>query len=117
MTAAGATDTRIAAATVGEPRELARYTTATGTDRVLRGQLLRGQRVHGVVVVTNHSLAGGERAYVVERGLEHEGHGANAALEALIADYLTQAERYNDCPMRHTAVEDAQNHSAGGTKR
>jgi hypothetical protein len=111
MTAA-ATDTRIAAATVGEPRELARYTTATGTERALRGQ-----RVHGVVVVTDHALAGGERADVVERGLEHEGHGANAALEALNADYLTQAERYNDCPMRHTTVEDAQNHSAGGTKR
>jgi hypothetical protein len=98
MTAAAATDTRIAAATVGEPRELARYTTATGTERVLRGQ-----RVDGVVVVTDHALAGGERAYVVERGLEQEGHGANAALKALIADYLTQAERYNDCPMRHAA--------------
>jgi hypothetical protein len=69
------------------------------------------------VVVTDHALAGGERAYVVERGLEQEGDGANAALKALIADYLTQAERYTDCPMRHTAVEDAQNHSAGGTKR
>ena len=112
MTAAAATDTCSAAATVGEPRELARYTTATGTERILHGQ-----RVHGVVVVTDHALAGGQRAYVVERGLEQEGHGANAALKALIADYLTQAERYTDCPMRRTAVEDAQNHSAGGTKR
>ena len=92
--------TSASAPTVGEPRELARYTTATGTERVLAGQ-----RVDGVVVITDYAPAGGERAYVVEQGLEQEGHGANAALNALIADYLTQVERYNDCPMRHTAVE------------
>jgi hypothetical protein len=57
------------------------------------------------VVVTDYALSGGERAYLVEQGLEQEGRGANAALNALIADYLTQVERYNDCPMRHTAVE------------
>jgi hypothetical protein len=100
MTATAITDTRAAAPTVGEVRELARYTTATGTERVLGGR-----RVDGVVVITDYALAGGERSYVVEQGLEQEGHGANAALNALIADYLTQIERYNDCPMRHTAVE------------
>ena len=100
MTATATTDTRAAAQTAGEPRELARYTTATGTERVLDGQ-----RVDRVVVITDYALAGGERAYLVEQGLEQEGHGANAALNALIADYLTQVERYNDCPMRHTAVE------------
>ena len=51
------------------------------------------------------AVAGGEPAYLVEQGLEQEGHGANAALNALIADYLAQVDRYNDCPMRHTAVE------------
>jgi hypothetical protein len=47
---ATATDTSAAAPTVGELRELARYTTATGTERVLGGQ-----RVDGVVVVTDYS--------------------------------------------------------------
>jgi len=44
MTATATTDTSAAAPTAGEPRELARYTTATGTERVLPGQ-----RVDGVV--------------------------------------------------------------------
>jgi hypothetical protein len=100
MTATATTDTSAAARTGGELRELARYTTATGTERVLGGQ-----RVDGVVVLTDHALAGGEPAYLVEQGLEQEGHGANAALNALIADCLAQVDRYNDCPMRHTAVE------------
>jgi hypothetical protein len=100
MTTMATTDTRDAAQTVRELRELARYTTATGTERILGGQ-----RIDGVVVLTDYALAGGEPAYLVEQGLEQEGHGANAALNALIADYLAQVDRYNDCPMRHTAVE------------
>jgi hypothetical protein len=44
MTATATTDTSAGASTAGEPRELARYTTATGTARVLGGQ-----RVDGVV--------------------------------------------------------------------
>jgi hypothetical protein len=44
MTTTTTTDTRAAAPTVAKPRELARYTTATGTERVLGGQ-----RVDGVV--------------------------------------------------------------------
>lgn len=99
MTTATVTDTRPCAPIVGEPRELGRYTTATGTERVLRGQ-----RVDGIVVVTDYAPAGGERAYLVEQGLEQEGR-ANAALNALIVDYLAQAACYNDCPMRHTAVK------------
>jgi hypothetical protein len=43
MTAAATTDTRIAAATVGEPRELARYTISSGA------RIVVGQRVDGVV--------------------------------------------------------------------
>jgi hypothetical protein len=89
MTATATTHTGAAAPTVGELRELARYTTATGTERVLGGQ-----RVDGVVVLTDYALAGGERAYVVEQGLEQEGHGANAALNALIADYLLCRRRH-----------------------
>jgi hypothetical protein len=72
MTATATTDTSAAAPTVGELRELARYTTATGTER---------------------ALGGGERAYLLEQGLEQEGHGANAALDALIADRLADAAK------------------------
>jgi len=44
-------------------------------------------------------LAPGVRAYLVERGLEEEGANANAALQALIADYLRQASILDDVPM------------------
>ena len=44
------------------------------------------------------SLPGG-RAYLVERGLEEEGASANAALQALIADYVRRAAVLDDVPM------------------
>ena len=73
--------------------ELARYSVSAG-DRVLYGQ-----RVDGVVRVTDVPLGGGSRAYLVERGLEEEGSNANAALRALIADYLRQARVLDAVPM------------------
>ena len=53
MTATAITDTSAAAPTVGELRELARYTTATGTGTE---RILGGQRVDGVVVSLPGSL-------------------------------------------------------------
>jgi hypothetical protein len=73
--------------------ELARYS-VTGGDRVLYGQ-----RVDGVVRLTDVSQEPGGRAYLVERGLEEEGPNANAALHALIADYLSEARRLDAIPM------------------
>jgi hypothetical protein len=73
--------------------ELARYSVAAG-DRVLYGQ-----RVDGVVRVTDVPRQAGGRAYLVERGLEEEGANANAALQALIADYLRQASVLDAVPM------------------
>ena len=73
--------------------ELARYSVA-GSDRVLFGQ-----RVDGVVRVTDVPLQAGGRAYLVERGLEEEGPNANAALQALIVDYLRQASVLGLVPM------------------
>lgn len=73
--------------------ELARYS-VTGDDRVLYGQ-----RVDGVVRVTDLPQQAGGRAYLVERGLEQEGPNANAALQALIADYLHQARVVDEVPM------------------
>jgi hypothetical protein len=77
----------------GRRVELARYSVTAG-DRVLYGQ-----RVDGVVRVTDVPLVPGGRAYLVERGLEEEGANANAALEAMIADYLRQAAVLNEVPM------------------
>jgi hypothetical protein len=58
-----------------------------------------GQRVDGVVRLTDVPLEAGGRAYLVERGLEEEGSNANAPLHALIADYLRQASVLDAVPM------------------
>jgi len=68
--------------------ELARYIVSVGE------RALYGQRILGVVRVTDVLLAPGGRAYLVERGLEEE-----AALQALIADYLRQASILDEVPM------------------
>ena len=73
--------------------ELARYSVRSG-DRVLYGQ-----RIFGVVRVTDVPLAPGGRSYLIEHGLEEEGANANAALQALIADYLQQASALDEVPM------------------
>jgi hypothetical protein len=75
---------------VGARVELARYT-IPGGERVLYGQ-----RVNGIVRVTDNPASGNGRAYLVERELEQDG---NAALQALIADYLDQARRHQAIPM------------------
>jgi hypothetical protein len=82
----------------GERVELARYSVA-GRERVLFGQ-----RVEGVVRLTDVPVEAGGRAYLVERGLEQEGANANAALQALIADYLREACRLDAVPMAESPV-------------
>jgi hypothetical protein len=64
----------------GHRVELARYTLAGGDERILYGQ-----RVDGVVRVSDVAARGHGRAYLVERGLEEDGY---EALKALVADYL-----------------------------
>ena len=76
---------------VGERKELGRYRTAAGVERVLYGQ-----RVATVVRVTDVPVDRPGRAYLVERELEQDGH---AALVALVADYVDQAERHGFIPM------------------
>ena len=75
---------------VGQRVELARYTIAGGE------RVLYGQRVDGVVRVTDNPANGPGRAYLIERELERDG---NAALHALVADYVEQAQRYGEIPM------------------
>ena len=75
---------------VGERVELARYTTPAGE------RVVHGQRINGVVRVTDVPAEGRGRAYLVERELEQDGH---AALLALVADYINQAELHGAVPM------------------
>ena len=76
------------AAVVGKRTELARYTVAEGE------RILYGQRVDGIVRVTDRPAGHGGRAYLVERGLE-----TKSELDALIADYLEQASKLDTPPL------------------
>jgi hypothetical protein len=75
---------------VGQRVELARYR-IPGGERVLYGQ-----RINGVVRVTDNPANARGRAYLIERELEQDG---NAALQALVHDYVEQAERHGEIPM------------------
>ena len=88
---------------VGERVELARYTVTAGE------RVLYGQRINGVVRVTDRPAAGRGRSYLVERGLEQDGY---SALKALVADYTQAARQLNRVPMassllRHTIEQEA----------
>jgi hypothetical protein len=73
---------------VGERTELARYTVAKGE------RILYGQRIDGIVRVTDRPAGEGGRAYLVERSIE-----STAELDALVADYLQQATQLGRPPM------------------
>jgi hypothetical protein len=78
--------------------ELARYAVGGVT------RALVGQRVDGVVRVTDVPVGFRGRAYLVERGLEQEGPNANAALQAVVADYVRQAGVLGAVPMATSPV-------------
>ena len=75
---------------VGERVELGRYRTRRGERRIV------AQRVNGVVRVSDVPASGRGRAYLIERELEKDGY---AALKALVADYLHQAQLHGTMPM------------------
>src|SRR5664279_3163772 len=83
---------------VGERVELARYT-VTGGKRILYGQ-----RINGVVRVTDRPANRPGRSYLVEQGLEQDGY---RALKALVADYTGQAKRLDEVPMAMSLVRHA----------
>jgi len=91
MTTPTVTETRRNGNAVGERVELGRYTLPGGDTRTLYGQ-----RVNGVVRVTDVPAGGPGRAYLVERELEQDGYDA---LKALVTDYLDQAALLEDVPM------------------
>ncbi len=74
----------------GQRVELATYTTADSDEQ----RVLIGQRVDGIVRVTDEPAHGDGRRYLVEPQLE-----SKAALDALIDDYLAKAERIGYAPM------------------
>ncbi len=79
----------------GERVELARYTVYGGE------RILYGQRIDGVVRVTDRPADGPGRSYLVERGLEGDGY---TALKALVADYTGQARTLDAVPMAASLV-------------
>ena len=81
-----ATEARRAGRT-NEPVELARYTVGAGE------RVIRGQRVLGVVRLVDVPASGKGRHFVIERELT-----TKAELEAVVADYLAQAERWDAIP-------------------
>jgi hypothetical protein len=73
---------------VGKRTGLARYTISAGE------RILYGQRIDGIVRVTDRPAGKGGRAYLVERELETKGE-----LDALILDYLDQATKLDTPPL------------------
>jgi len=67
---------------VGERVELARYQLPAGE------RVLYGQRINGIVRVTDKPASGAGRSFLIERGLEKLGE-----LNALVADYVAESER------------------------
>jgi hypothetical protein len=83
---------------VGERVELARYVVGD-CERVLYGQ-----RINGVVRITDRPSGGRGRSYLVERGLERDGY---SALKALVADYTQLAQRLGEVPMATSLIRNA----------
>ena len=75
--------------------ELARYTIGAGE------RIVCGQRVLGVVRLTDVPADGRGRHYVIERDLT-----SMAELEAIVADYLQQAARWNAVPAEPCCLVD-----------
>ena len=94
---------------VGERVELARYSVPDAGSRILYGQ-----RVDGVVRVTDVPAQGHGRAYLVERELEQDGYDA---LNALISDYLHQAQLLEDVPMAVSPLTGTRSENLDGAGR
>lgn len=86
MTTPTIIETRRAGQT-NEPVELARYTVRAGE------RVIHGQRVLGVVRLVDDPASGEGRRYVIERELT-----TMAELEAIVADYLEQAQTWDVIP-------------------
>ena len=108
MTTPTVTEIRRNGNPVGERIELARYTVPVGE------RVLYGQRVNGVVRVTDVPACDRGRAYLVERELEQDGYNA---LKALVSDYLDQAELLEDVPMAVSPLTGTRSENLDGGER
>ena len=82
---------------VGKRTELARYRIPAGE------RVLYGQRVDGIVRLTDRPeglASASQRAYLVERDLQ-----TKPELDAVIADYLSQAAKLGEPPMARCPLE------------
>lgn len=77
-------------AVVGERVELSRYSVSSGE------RVIYGQRINGIVRITDRPADGQGRSYLIERELEQDG---NSALKALLADYTAQAADLDEISM------------------
>lgn len=73
----------------GQPKILATYEADEGLRELV------GQRVDGVVRITDRCTEAAGRAYLVEEGI-----GCMAELEAIVGDYLAKAKRLGYAPMQ-----------------
>jgi hypothetical protein len=78
------------APSVGELVELSRYSTARGQ------RIVRGQRILGVVRVTDAPADGNGRTYLVERGLQ-----SHQELLGLVSHYVEHGRQLGDIPLLH----------------
>jgi hypothetical protein len=108
MTTPTVTEIRRNGNPVGERIELARYSVPVGE------RVLYGQRVNGVVRVTDVPACDRGRAYLVERELEQDGYDA---LKALVTDYLDQAELLEDVPMAVSPLTGTRSENLDGGER
>jgi hypothetical protein len=108
MTTPTVTEIRRNGNPVGERIELARYSVPVGQ------RVLYGQRVNGVVRVTDVPACGRGRAYLVERELEQDGYDA---VKALVSDYLEQAELLEDVPMAVSPLTGTRSENLDGGER
>lgn len=81
--------------TMGERIELSRYTVTSGE------RVIYGQRIKGIVRITDKPASGEGRSYLIERGLEQDGYDA---LKALVAEYTTRARRLDAIPMEASVL-------------
>jgi hypothetical protein len=108
MTTPTVTEIRRNGNPVGARIELGRYTVPVGE------RVLYGQRVNGVVRVTDVPACGHGRAYLVEREPEQDGYDAP---KALVSDYMDQAELLEDVPMAVSPLTGTRSEKLDGGER
>jgi hypothetical protein len=74
--------------------ELARYTITAGE------RVIWGQRIDGVVRLSDVAADGQGRRYLIERGL-----ACRAELDAIVADYVEQAAEWDGIPALPLCLE------------